>query len=430
MEVKVADQGQWEKVLNVSVSYEELVPKFDESYKNYKKSIQLEGFRKGKVPLHLIKNVFGSKIEMEVAENSIKEYLEQAIKENEIKMYDVSKINDVKYDRENGLNFEAVVQIEPEVNLSKYKQLEIEKEIYQLTDHDVEAVLKNIQEQHAIMNTIEDEAQLGHYIVADLQKTDASGIPMIGNKFENRYLQLVDSEEENPITEQLIGVKSGDTRQVKVPVPNPEEEQETEEYYAVTVKEIKEKILPEIDDELAKKVGGYSDLETMKKGITENLEQQYKMNVQQQLNNRIMDEVIKNNPIDLPDYMIENFLDAFVDNMKNEKQEQIDEQEVREKYRADAIWNLKWILFREKIIAEENIEVDDNEVNDYIENMASNAGENVAAIRSNYRQPERLKRVKQDLQEKKILDFLIDNAVVTETTVTYEDRMKQSEFVA
>lgn len=430
MEVKVTDQGQWEKVLNVSVSYEELVPKFDESYKTYKKSIQLEGFRKGKVPLHLIKNVFGSKIEMEVAENSIKEYLEQAIKENEIKMYDVSKINDVKYDRENGLNFEAVVQIEPEVNLSKYKQLEIEKEIYQVTDHDVEAVLKNIQEQHAIMNTIEDEAQLGHYIVADLQQTDASGIPIVGNKFENRYLQLVDDEEENPVTEQLIGVKSGDTRQVKVPVPYPEEGEEPEEYYAVTVKEIKEKILPEIDDELAKKAGGYSDLETMKKSITENLEQQYQMSVQQQLNNRIMDEVIKSNPIDLPDYMIENFLDAFVDNMKNEKQEQIDEQEVREKYRADAIWNLKWILFREKIMAEENIEVDDNEVNDYIENMASNASENAAATRSKYRQPERLKRVKQDLQEKKILDFLIDHAVVTETTVTYEDWMKQSEFVA
>lgn len=429
MEVKVADQGQWEKIVDVTVPYEELVPKFDESYKEYKKTIQLEGFRKGKVPLQMIKSVFGSKIEMEVAENSIKDFLDQAIKDNDIKLYDVSKVKDVKYDRENGLHFEAIVQLEPEVTLTKYKQLEIEKENYMITDHDVDDVLENIQEQHAIMNNIETEAQKDNYIVADLQQTDAGGIPMIGNKYENRYFQLVD-DEANPITEQLLGVKAGETRQIKVPVPDRPEGEDPEDYFSVTVKEIKEKILPEIDDELAKKAGKYENLEAMKKQITENLEQQYEMNAMQQVNNRITDEVVKNNPIDLPDYMIENFLDAFIESMKKDEKEKADEQELREKYRADAVWNLKWIIFREKIMQEENIQVDDKEVEDFIEDIASKAGQNAAAIRSNYRKPERFKRVKQDLEEKKILKFLVDNAIVTEKTVTYEDRMKEREIIA
>jgi len=283
VDITVVDQGRWEKVLDVTVPYAELLPKIESSYREYKKSIQLEGFRKGKVPLDLIKKIFGSKIEKETAEDSIQDFLKQAIKEKSINVYNIVKIDPVEFSHETGLHFAATVQLEPQVELVQYKDLEIEKQNYLVTDEDVNNVLKDIQEEHAVMNNVETEAMKGHYIVADLQQTDASGIPLVGRKFENRYLRLLDDNSENTITEQLVGVKIGDTRQIRVPGNAGEEGKSSEEHFAVTVKEIKEKILPEIDDQLAKSTGHFESLEVLKMNIRERLERQFESAAMQQM---------------------------------------------------------------------------------------------------------------------------------------------------
>ncbi|MFZ5515437.1 MAG: trigger factor [Candidatus Zhuqueibacterota bacterium] len=429
MEINVVDQGQWEKVIDVTVPYSELLPKIESSYQDYKKSIQLEGFRKGKVPLDLIKKIFGAKIEKETAESSIQDFLKQAIQDKAIKVYDIVKIDPVDFNQETGLHFGATVQLEPEVNLVQFKNLEIEKENYLVTDDDVDAVLKDIQEEHAVMNDVKTEAMKGHFIVADLQQTDASGIPLVGRKFENRYLRLLDENNENAITEQLVGVKIGDTRQIRVPSSKGEEGPTAEEYFAVTVKEIKEKILPEIDDQLAKASGQFESLDVMKKDIRENLVRQFEVRAMQQVNNSIRDKIVKTNPIDLPDYMIENFLTGFVEDLKKDNRTKMDDQDLREQYRADAIWNLKWLLFRDKIMEAENIHIDDAEVDNYIESFALKAGREAAMVRSNFRKAETRKRLKQDLLEKKIIDFLRDNARITEKTITLKESEKASDII-
>ncbi|MCU0645098.1 MAG: hypothetical protein MUC94_12655 [bacterium] len=176
MEVNIAEQGKWERIVEVTVPNEELVPKFNETYATYKKSLQLEGFRKGKVPVDLIKKLFGTKIEKEVAEKSIPDFLEEVVKQHRVK--------------EAGLSFKAIIKIEPEVILDKYKDLKIEREIYQISDEDLNEAIDHLREQHATMTTIDGEAQRGHYIVADIQQVDLSGVPLVGNKYENRYFQL------------------------------------------------------------------------------------------------------------------------------------------------------------------------------------------------------------------------------------------------
>jgi trigger factor len=431
LEISIAEQGTWERIVEVTVPYEEMIPKFDKVYLSYKKKIQLEGFRKGKVPIDLIKKVFGVKIEKEVAESSVSDYLEEAVKQKSVKLYDVSKLESVNYDRKTGLQFKAIIKIQPQIEVEKYKDLEIEREIYQITDDDIKEVIENLREQHATMTNIEGEAQRGHYIVADVQKTDSTGVPLIGQKFENRYLQLGGEETDEVSVNQLVGVKPGDIRRITVPVsnPDPNSEQGQHEYYSIAVKEVKEKKLPELDDELAKDVGNYENLDQLKEAIRQNLEKQAEENTRQSLSNRIMDEVVKSNPIELPDYMIKNFLDAFVENVKKENREKIDEQELRERYRTDAIWNLKWIMIKDKISELENIEVDEKEVIDYIEDMAKKAGTNAALVRSKYRDSKKREQVIHKIQERKVVDLLLDYAKITDKLVTYRDRQKAQELI-
>lgn len=431
MEVNIAEQGQWERIIEVTVPYEKLVPKFDEAYAKVKKTIQLEGFRKGKVPLDLLKKAFGLKIEKETAEKAVADYLEEALTEKNIKLYDISQLESLNYDRKTGLQFKAVIKIQPEVTLVKYKELAIENEIYQVTDDDIQEAIENLREQQATMTNIDGAAQAGNYIVADIQKTDLTGVPLVGQKYENRYFHLDSSEADPLFVEQLLGVKPGDTRRITLPMPSQDPNQQAPqlEYYDITVTEVKEKSLPELDDELAKDVGKYETLEQLKAAIRENLERQEKLNTKQNLSNRIMDEVVKSNPIELPDYMIENFLNAFIENMKNEKNEKVDKQELRETYRADAIWNLKWLMLNDKISELENIKVDDTEINDYVEELAKLAGKDAVLVRSKYRDAKKREQVMHKIQEKKVVDLLLSHAKITDKIITYHDLQKAPELI-
>lgn len=429
MEVNIAEQGKWERIIEVTVPNEGLVPKFNETYEKYKKTLQLEGFRKGKVPVHLIKKLFGSKIEKEVAENSIADFLEEACKTNHVKLYDVSKIEKWDYSREAGLTFKAIVKIEPEVSVDKYKDLKIEREIYQVTDEDLNQAIDHLREQHATMTTIDGEAQRGHYIVADIQQVDSSGVPLVGQKYENRYFQLGGEQADEEFITQLLGIKASDSRRIKLHTPKSDSAEAKEEHFAVTVKEVKEKKLPELDDEFAKDVGNFKDLDDLNHGIRHALESQAEDDTRQKLDNRVVDEVIKSNPIELPDFMIENFLSAFVENIKKENPKEVDEKEVRERYRADAIWGLKWRMIKDKISEAENIEVSDSEINEYIETLASRSGKNAPVVRSNYRNAKKRDQLRYQIQEKKVIELLLQHAQITESTTTYQDRKKANDLV-
>ena len=427
MEVNITDYAEYEKQIEVEVPYENLKPKFEDSYNKYKKTIQLEGFRKGKVPLGLIKKVFGAKIEQEVAENSVSDYLQDIIKEHKIKFHNLEKVESLEFNRDEGLKFKAIVKVEPEITLKKYKGLAVEKEIYEVTSDDINLSLENLREQHATMNNIDDEAKEGHYIVADLQKTDGAGHPLIGEKFENRYFQIGDENVDENITNQLMGAKAGDKRQITIPTP--ESEETNEEFYSVDVKEVKEKIVPELDDDFAKDVGDYENLDQLKEMIRDNIEKQSQVGDKQKFHNELIDQVIKSNPIDLPDFMIEDFLNAFVKNMKNEQQENVDEKELQERYRADAVWNLKWILIRDKISEIEEIKIEDTDVENHIENLVKSAGAEAIKVRKFYRDKKNRERITRELFDQKIVDFITENSKIKEKTVTYEKLKKAQELI-
>ncbi len=427
MEVNITDLTEHEKQIEVSVPYEKLKPKFEESYNKYKKTIQLEGFRKGKVPLGLIKKVFGNKIEHEVAENSVSDYLQEIIEEQKIKFHDLKKVESIEFNKDDGLKFKAIIKVEPEITLEKYKGLAIEKEIYEVTDDDINLSLDGLREQHATMNNFDGEAQEGHYIVADLQKTDVAGHPLIGEKFENRYFQIGGENVDDNITNQLMGAKAGDKRQLTIPTP--ENEENKEDFYSVEIKEVKEKTIPELDDEFAKDVGDYENLDQLKEMIRENIKNQSQTGDKQKFHNELIDQVIKNNPIDLPDFMIEDFLTNLVKNMRTENQKDVDENEIRERYRADAIWNLKWILIKDKISDVEEIKIEDSDVDNHIENLTKNAGEEAMKVRKFYRDKKNRERIKGELFDQKVVGFITENSKIKEKTVNYKKLKKAQELI-
>jgi len=427
LEVKVADHEEFQKKIEVKIPYEELSDKINAKYQRYKKSVQLEGFRKGKVPLSLLKKVYGKQIEAEAADDAIPEYLQKAIDQEKVKYYDMVTISDVKFDEENGLSFTAIVKVEPEIELKQYKDLEFEKQVYQVSDEDVQEALENIREQYATMDNVEDEAKEGHFIVADLQKTDETGHPLIGEKFDNRYLQLKSKEDDDEVTEQLLGIKPGETRQIKVKSLSEKEDAPEHDYFSVSVKEIKEKKLPELDDEFAKDVGEDS-LESLKKSIREHLEKQAADTDKRNFEEAVIDKIIKENPFEIPEFMIDGYLEDFIKRLENNKPNKFDAKVVKEQYRGEAIRNLKWLLIRDKIAELEDIKVEDAEIDDYIEELAKKAGKDAPKIRREYRTDKMRRQLRQELFHNKIIDVIVNNSKVIEKPMTREDLNKQAEI--
>lgn len=429
MDVTINEKSNWEKEVEVALTTAELEPDFNNAYKDYKKKIRLEGFRQGKVPLDLIKKLYGKEIEVHVAEDKIPDILEEINKENKLTLISPAKIEEFSYDKENGLKFKALIEHVPEIELDKYKELALEKELYEISDVDVDEALKNLQEQHSTMNTIEADAHIDHFIVADFQKIDTTGVPIIGQKFENRFFQLTHSdkeEDDNQLTDQLIGVKAGDTRKIQIAIEN----QQQIDHYEVTVKEVKEKVLPEINDEFAKDAGDYDNLDELKSKLADDLKARFDEDYDYIFRQKIINELVKANSFTLPEPMIQNYLEAVVKKAwEDSKGKPVDENTIRNEHRPEAIRQFKWILIRDKVSELENIKVEAEEIDTYIEDLIKKNENSRMQITNYYRKEENRERLETDLLEKKITQFVADHSNIIEKKLNREDFEKKSNII-
>ena len=219
--------------------------------------------------------------------------------------------------------------------------------------------------------TVEGEAKEGHFLIADLQELDASGVPVVGTKMENRSVYL--AKEDDELTTQLLGIKAGEERRVSVmlaPEKSEVVEQEqdnldkVEHFFMVSVKEVKERRVPELDDEFAKDLGEFENMEQLKNQIHSNLNLQAEAETKNRFNKKLADELIKKVDVGVPASMLNNYLNAlvndFVANQKDKKN--INVEQVRDFYKPMAVRTIKWILIREKMIDQESLKVEDAEL--------------------------------------------------------------------
>jgi trigger factor len=334
--------------------------------------------------------------------------------------------------------------------LKTYRGLSVEREVYEVDDQDVSDALNDVREQMAVMQPVETEAAEGHFVLADLQQVDATGIPIIGKKFEDRYFQITTNNSNNKeFSEQLIGVKPGDKRRIELgSTENSHSDslhkENKKDYFEVNVKEIKSKQLPELDDELAKDTGKFESLDQLKTDLRAKLTKQAQVNARSHLRRRIIDELLKKNSFhlrrriidellkknsfDLPESMINNYLDVFVENAKKESKEQFDEEELRNHYRPTAIWNLRWELVKDKLQEVENLGVTDEDKDSFINRLAEERQIEEKQVRKSLKDKRAQRQFEEDVIEDKVLNYLEVNAKVKDKRITRKDIEKAQQL--
>ncbi|WP_102274376.1 trigger factor [Cytobacillus massiliigabonensis] len=411
-------------VLTIEVDAEKVNEGLDAAFKKVVKQVNVPGFRKGKMPRGMFEKRFGiESLYQDAVDILLPEAYANAIEETGIEPVDRPEIDVEQIEKGKSLIFKATVTVKPEVKLGDYKGLEVEKFDTEVTDEDVENELKSMQERLAELVVKEEgKAENGDTVVMDFEGF-VDGEAFEGGKAENYSLELGSGQFIPGFEEKLVGVASGESKDVEVTFP--------EEYHAaelagkpavfkVTVHEIKTKELPELNDEFAKDADEEVEtLAALKEKLKTRLEESKKHEAEHFVQDTVVEKASANAEIDLPSVMV----DTEIDRMMNEFEQRLqmqgmnlelyfqfsgqEESALREQMKEDAEKRVRMNLTLEAIAKAENIEVTDEEVTAELNKMAEMYNMTVENIQKALGSLEGLKA---DLQVKKAVDFIVENS--------------------
>ena len=408
--------------LEITVEAEKFENAIKKVYFQNAKYFNIPGFRKGKAPQKIVEKYYGKEIFYEDAFNDVAgEEYENALKENKIDAVSRPQIDIVTMEKGQDLVFTATVQTKPEVELGKYKGIEIEKIEYNVSAEDVEKELKQMQEKNARVINVETPVEKGNTAVIDFEGF-VDGVPFEGGKAEGHSLEIGSNTFIPGFEDQIIGMKIDEEKDINVKFPEEYFSKELagkDAVFKVKVHEIKKKELPELDDEFAKDVSEFDTLEELKKSIKERLEKQNADRAKYEKEDAAVKAVVEGMKVDIPSGMVELEIDNMVKDMEQRMSYQglkLDqylkmlgktEAEFRKEYEPQAIDAIKSRLALEAIIKNEKIEATDEEVKAKIEEMAANYGRKAEELEKN----ENIKEyIEQGIKNEKAMNFLVENA--------------------
>ncbi|WP_297711820.1 trigger factor [Clostridium sp.] len=362
----------------VKVEAEKFDAALARAYKKNVKNFNVPGFRKGKVPMNVVKKYYGIEVLLEDAVNfAIEGSYSEVLKENNIVPVDYPKIDVVEVGEGKDFVYTAEVTVYPEVELGDYKGLSIEKKTYEVTEEEVSKKLKEMQEKNARVETkAEGTVENGNIAVIDF-KGYVDGEAFQGGEGKDYSLEIGSKTFIDTFEEQLVGAKVNDTVEVNVTFPEnygKEELNGKPAKFEVTIKEIKVKELPELDDEFAKETSEFDTIADLKADVTKKLEEANTERSEREFEEAVITAVAGNAKVEIPEVMVEKEVDKMVQNLQQRLQYQgltleqyfqftgTDEEKMREYMRANAQTKVKVDLVLEAIEKAENIEATEEEI--------------------------------------------------------------------
>ena len=372
MKIEVKDLEKSKKELSINVPQGNFNETYEKKLQAIKQTAKIPGFRQGMAPDNLVKKYYHNKVMTEALEKVINEAITTALKEQSINPLNMPLVKDVKFEDDSSISFKVLVDVYPQFDVVKYKDFEFIEEIKEIKDKDVEEELKALQLRAATYNPkVENaEAAPNDLLIVDIVED------IDGDIEESKdFTFVVDNNDfHKDFNEQVKGMKKGDSKEfiIEYPIDHPDKRFAGKKVkYTVTVKEIKERILPDLNDDLAKEVGeNFETLDELKKNIFEKLEQNSKTRSKNELTEKILKKIIDENPFDIPESMIikqaEVMAKQLMDNYKQIYGEEVVNQfpmdKIVEDMKLRAEFQIKAALVINKITEKEHITVSDEEV--------------------------------------------------------------------
>jgi len=425
--IAVEDKSSVDKVLTISASREELAPRFDKAFREYRKKINMPGFRPGQMPVGLVKKRFGKEIESE----EINKYIQEVFRDEVVPKYNPvgePRFEDLKW--ENGeLEVKLEIGVKPEFELKDVSTFTVDKMVHDVTEKEVEEELTHSLERGGTWKETKGKIDEKSRVTVDAVPLDKDGKPRSEDQDTDKELDL--SEKENKdFLEALKDSKTGD--QVTVTLG----EGDDAETFQLTVKKVSKLEIPELNEEFVKEAtrGEVATVEDYRSRIKSQIQNYYDQVSGDMLKQEVMDQLIEAHPdIEVPNALLRRFQDAFVDRLKQQQQgrplpEDFNEEEYRESVKDDAEREARWAFIVEELGKKfDDIEIKEVDVDARLASEAARYGLPVEMVKNFYAQSaDQLENLRQNIRTDKLFDRILEQVSLNELDKeAYQEKKKE-----
>ena len=389
--------------------------------KKYQKLAKLPGFRAGKTPASIIRQRFAGDLKAEVVETLVPRYLRDELNAKDLTPISQPAVTDLKMDEGQPLRFTAAFEVMPEIKLGKYNDLAPEKKDASVSEDEVNQALEHLRESHATYTNVDEDRALkdGDFAQASftgIPKDDAEGKEV---KVDAVMVEIGGTNTLKEFSEHLRGAKVNEPRTFDVNYPAEAQDPRLAGKtltYTVTVSGIKQKSVPDLNDDFAKEVdGGFESLAVLRTRIRENMEAERRHHIEHEAKDKLVEELVKRHDFPVPESLINSQIDTRLERglralaaqgMRSEDMRKMDFARLRGGQRDSAIREVKASLLLEAIAKKENIDVSDEEVDREIEQIAAQMQQTAAELRARMTREGAIERIQERMRNERALEFL------------------------
>ena len=408
--------------ISVEVPADEVARETEVIIQKYQKVARLPGFRTGHVPASIIKQRFGEEVKSDVVEALVPKYFRREAEKQGLMPVSQPRVTDLHIHDSEPLRFKASFEVMPEIPVEGYKELRADKPEIVVSDEEVEQAVHNVREQHATFTSVEGRPLAdGDFAQASLdgRPKDAQATKEANPVRMDEVLVEIGGKNTMPeFTEHLRGAAAGEERTFEVDYPQDASDKRLAGKtfsYTVKIHAIKQKSLPELNDEFAKELGEFTAMDAVKKQIRESLEAEKRHTAEHEAKDKLVAELGRRNEFEVPESLVERQIDLRLERglralaaqgMKMEDMKKMDLPRLRVAQREQALQDVKSSLLLERIAELENITVGDDEVNQEVEALAKQTKQTPEAVRARLTQDGGLDRIRNRIRSEKALNFL------------------------
>jgi len=402
----------------------------------YSRSVRVPGFRPGHVPAHLVRQRFREEIKSQVVQTLVPKFFNDTVKDRQLSAVGQPEFEDLKFEEGQPLTCKATFEVVPEFELKEYKGLAVEEEPVTVTDGEVDKALEELRESAATYEVVSDRpAKDGDDVTVSYRGRDLKdpkAEPIEGHEI----VIHLDAREGGMFDEHLRGARGGDTREFEVSYPEDSPSKKLAGKtisYRVEVHSIKRKVLPAVDDELARTVSEFSTLEDLRTKVRQDVEKLHRRNAEKTVRQRLVEQLLKRHQFPVPASMVNDQLEhrmeiavtQLVARGIDPRTAQLDWRKLRDKMQPEAEQAVRAAIILERIAKAEKIEVSEEELDQSIREIAQQRGETPAALKTRLTRDGGLAKLQSSCRSQKALDFVYRNAQITHS-VGQEEQVRET----
>ncbi len=420
--IKMEELSAVNKKLLFEIPWADVKEELEAVYRDIGKKAKLKGFRPGKAPRKVLEQYFKEQAETDTITNIINKYYWQELEDKGITAISKPEITQEGLKENTDFSFTASFETEPQLDPQGYKGIEVEKENISVTDDDLEKRLTEIRQMYATMEEVKEDRLVAQSDFVTMNFTGSlNGESPDELKAENYLLEIGSQRFIPGFEEQLVGMKNGETKSINVTFPEDYHEKKfagKEVSFALEIKNIKEKKLPEMDEAFIKNFDRYNSLDDLKKDVLQSLEEESKKVSEANLQESIMQILLKENEIEVPPSLLERQIYYMMaDTHKRMTSAGMDEKtamdlsiKMHDKFKDEAAKIVKSFLILKSIAQKESFVIEESDIDKHIADLAAKHGRDYQLLKNAYEKEDRRESLKSELVQKKVFDFIEQHA--------------------